>query len=353
MLLIVLVALAALRSRLGITYETWRLTHVLGSLLVAGLGLHHTLDTGRYAQDPASTMFWLAAMALAVAAIAKVYALDPLIAHLRRFRIASVAREAERTWRVRLAPQTARLLRFRGGQFGWLRLGCAFGRAFGHMSEHPFSIASGPAAGGRIDLLVKEAGDFTRTVGTLAPGTPAFFDGPYGNFTLEGRAGEGIALIAGGIGVAPMLSILHELADAGDTRPVKLVYGNRHAGQIAAQPELDELAGRLRLEVVDVLSEPAPDWKGLRGVLDAQTLEACLPRENRARWLYFVCGPVEMIDAVELQLHHMGVPLTQIVSERFRYDGGVVTPRERLIRIAAAGAFSVLLLGAIWFAALR
>lgn len=343
LMLAVLVFFAAFRAQLRFSYETWRLTHVLGSLAVAGLGLRHALDTGRYAHDPASAAFWVVAAVLAAAAITKVYILDPLVAHLRRYRVTAVEREAERTWRMHLEPDAGRPLRFRGGQFVWLKLG----RAFAHLTEHPFSIASGPAGSGRIELLIKEAGDFTSRIGRLTPGTPAFLDGPYGNFTLERREGDGIMLIAGGIGIAPVLSILHELAASGDRRPLKLVYGNRIAAQIVAKQDLEVLAKQLDLEVVQVLGEPTPDWSGLRGVLDAQTLAACLPRDRRERWLYFVCGPIEMIDAVELALDRAGVPLAQIVSERFSYAGGLMTPRERLTRMVLGGALGLILLGSL------
>lgn len=349
LLLMALVLLAALRARMAMAYETWRLTHVLGSLLVAGAGLHHTLDTGRYAQDPLSAGFWIGATALAAGALLKVYLVDPLRAKRRRYRVASVEPVAERTWRLHLEPATARTLRFRGGQFIWLKLG----RAFAQLSEHPFSIASGPSPDGRIDLLIKAAGDFTSTVGALAPGTPAFLDGPYGNFTLAGREGEGILLVAGGIGVAPILSILHELAAQGYTRPVRLVYGNRSAAQIAARPELEALATQLDLTLDLVLSEPPPDWNGRRGVLDKNTLAACMPPTRRAHWLYFICGPGEMIDAVELSLNALGVPLERIVSERFRYQGGAPTPRETLLRRVAGAALGLILLGVLAFAVLR
>lgn len=349
LLLMALVLLAALRTRVAMAYETWRLSHVLGSLAVAGAGLHHTLHTGRYAQDPLSAAFWIGAAALAVAALLKVYVVDPLLAQRRPYRVAAVEPVAERTWRLRLAPATARALPFRGGQFIWLKLG----RAFGRLTEHPFSIASGPSTSGRIELLIKAAGDFTDTVGTLAPGTPAFLDGPYGNFTLAGREGEGIMLIAGGIGIAPILSILHELAARGDTRPMRLVYGNRSATQIAARAELEALAKQLDLGIELVLSEPPPDWTGRRGVLDAETLAACMPPARGAHWLYFVCGPGAMIDAVELSLDALGVPLERIVSERFRYQGGAPTPRERLLRRVAGAALGLILLGALAFAVLR
>jgi len=87
-----------------------------------------------------------------------------------------------------------------------------------------------------------------------------------------------------------------------------------------------------------VLAEPPAGWSGLRGQLDAANLRACLPRDDARAWLYFVCGPPAMIDAVELALARLGVPLRQIVSERFVYDTGIVTPRERLTRgVIAAG----------------
>lgn len=349
LLLAALAFFAIFRGQLGISYEAWRLSHVLSSFAVAGLGLHHTLDTGRYAQDPASAAFWIAATALATAALAKVYLLDPLLAVRRRYRVSAVQPEAERTWRMRLEPATARRLRFRAGQFIWLKLG----RAFGSITEHPFSIASSPEAPGRLDLLIKEAGDFTGAIGKVAAGTHAYMHGPYGNFTLEGREGAGIALIAGGIGIAPVLSILHQLAARGDRRPVRLLYGNRSATQIVARPELDALAGALDLQVHHVLSEPPAGWTGARGVLDAVTLAACLPGEGRGDWLYFVCGPPEMIDSVELSLHDLRVPLSQIVSERFTYQGGGRTPRERLLRAVLGGALGLIVLGALLFASPR
>lgn len=346
LLLCCLVALALFHSQLRWRYETWRLTHAGGALAVAGLGVHHTLDTGRYAQDPILAAFWIAAASVAALTIAKVYGLDPLLASRRSYRVSAVAREAERTWRMVLERPTPPRLRFAGGQFVWLRLGSAFAR----LAEHPFSIASAPAEAGRIQLLIKEAGDFTRAIGTVAAGTRAYFDGPYGNFTLEGREGDGIVLIAGGIGIAPILSILHELAQRGDRRPIKLLYGNRVAEQIAARSEIETLASRLRLETIYVLSEPDARWQGPRGVLDEGVLSTVVPRESPERWLYFVCGPVAMIDTVELALHRLGVPLAQIVSERFYYQGGTLTPRERLLRVAAGCAWGAIVLGCLVFA---
>lgn len=129
-----------------------------------------------------------------------------------------------------------------------------------------------------------------------------------------------------------------------------LVYADCSLEQMVAREELERLANAGNLEVRFILLEPPPDWTGLRGIADEAHLSACLPAEAAAEWLYFVCGPPAMIDAVEQALARRGVPLGQIVSERFRYEGAAPTPRERLTRGTIAGAVAVLLLLVLAFA---
>ena len=76
----------------------------------------------------------------------------------------------------------------------------------------------------------------------------------------------------------------------------------------------------LRLTVHHVLSEPPPGWSGDAGQLDEAMLQRRLEVPDRGRWLYFVCGPTPMIDSVEGALGRLGVPLCQIVSEKFKYE---------------------------------
>jgi predicted ferric reductase len=337
MLLLALVVFAWFRRHLPLSYEAWRLTHGLGALLVAALGAHHVLDTGHYAQHAWLRGYWLAASTLAIAALGWAYLLKPLIQS--SWRVVAVAPEAERIWRVVLEPRRAREFAFQAGQFAWLKLHQAFGR----ITEHPFSIASAPGQLPRLQFLIKESGDFTGGIGQVAPGTRAYVDGPYGNFTLEGRDGRGIVLIAGGVGIAPLLSLARDLAATHDPRPLTLIYADRTERQLAARGELEALARTPGRTLHLVLGEPPAGWTGLHGRLDAANLRACLPRDDARAWLYFVCGPPGMIDAVEQTLARLGVPLGQIVSERFVYDSGIVTPRERLTRgvIAAVVAAQV------------
>jgi predicted ferric reductase len=191
---------------------------------------------------------------LALGSLVAVYLLRPWQLARRPWRIAALERVGDRLWSLTLEPDGHAGLLYRAGQFAWLRLDCS---AFS-VREHPFSIASAPADGAALRFLIKEVGDFTRQIGTLPIGARAFVDGPHGALCLEGQRAPGIFMIAGGAGLAPMLSLLRDAAARGETRPITLLYGNRHEGQMIASAELAALAGRLRLDLHHVLQEPPP-----------------------------------------------------------------------------------------------
>jgi len=232
------------------------------------------------------------------------------------YRLLSNRKVADRTWELTLAPERGQPLAFAAGQFAWLNLG----HSPFSLTEHPFSISSTPADGPRISFTIKESGDFTNRIGTVAPGTRAYLDGPYGIFSLSGRQAKGIVFIAGGVGFAPIMGILRQLQGDGYRHPLRLIYGNRVETQILYRDEIERLRESLDLTVYHVLSEPPRDWTGLVGELTPAILEQCLAPLSGDDWLYFVCGPPAMINAVERALHDRGVPGDRIVAERFRYE---------------------------------
>lgn len=340
-----LVAAGICRNSFTWRYETWRITHGLGALLVAGAGLHHALAAGRYSQLPGMIAFWWLAFGIAVASLVLVYVLRPLLQRRQRYRVAAVTRAASRTWEIELAPDGPGRLAYRAGQFAWLKLGSTR-----PVFENPFSFSSAPAAGENLRFLIKEAGDLTGSIGGVAPGTAAYLDGPHGHFTLDPAHKGGVALIAGGIGVAPMLSLLRQAAATRDPRPFILVYGNRVREQMV---DVERLAGTGRLadfRYCPVLSEPPSDWTGARGELDRGNLDRVLPQADRTAWQYFICGPTAMIDSVERTLDEMGVPLAQIESEKFQYDFGRKTRRNRRTVGAWLAASAALVVAAAVFA---
>lgn len=320
-LMIVTVAVAITRDRLPIRYETWRLTHGIGAGLLAVLGTHHTLSAGTYSAAPALTAFWFALSAIALLSLAHVYVLRPLHKLRRPWRVVVVEKAADNTWRVAIEPDGHRPTPFIAGQFAWLNLGHS---AFS-LTEHPFSFASAPASLPRLEFVIKEGGDFTRTVGAIRPGTKAYLDGPHGSFTLAGRddprrSDGSLVLIAGGAGIAPVLAILRDLAARGERRSTTLIYGNRRETQIVARTELEGLQATMGLRLFLPLREPSPAWPHPNGDVTQDVLAHCLGRRPNAEALYLVCGPPAMMDSVEAALLALGVPSGRIVCERFRYD---------------------------------
>lgn len=316
LLLPALVLMGIFRRKLPYRYESWRLMHGLGAAMIALLTLHHAIDGGRYSEDRNLAIFWIVLAIVAFSTLLQVYVVTPLIQLRRRFRVVSVTPIALKSWELVIEPERGTGINFEAGQFAWLTLG----RSPFSITEHPFSMSSCPSERPRIGFAIKEVGDFTRTIGSIQVGTSAYLDGPHGNMVLRGKSGVGIAFIAGGVGLAPILSILRQLRVDRDRRPIKLVYGNRVFEQIMYARELDSMKDELNMEVHHVLSEPPPDWSGFVGRVDQALLEKLLTVEDRRTWLYVVCGPAPMIDSVEGSLSRLGIPMRQVLAEKFDYD---------------------------------
>lgn len=305
-----LVLFSVYRTHLDYKYETWRLMHGLGAVLIAGLLLHHTIDAGRYGSQPAMMWVWLVLTGLAVCSLIYVYAIVPFLEKSRAWQVARVLQLTPKQWEVTLSPTRGAGLQFNAGQFAWLNIG----HGPYSLHENPFSISSAPADGPSVSFMIKELGDFTRTIGQIAPGTVAYVDGAYGSLSVEGRTEPGVALIAGGIGIAPLLSILRQMRLTDDPRAVRIVYGNKTADQIACRQELDAE------DTHYVLSEPPDGWTGATGLVGPELLDAVFTEEELRTWVFVICGPARMMEVVEDHLIDRGTPSHRILTERFDYD---------------------------------
>ena len=204
--------------------------------------------------------------------------------------------------------------RFRPGQFGWLTV---FGSPF-KITAHPFSFSSSAAAtDGRVEMSIRELGDLTNDIGKVPVGRRVYIDGPYGAFTM-GHPADMHVLVAGGVGITPMMSMIRTLADQRDKRPVVLLYGSKDWDAITFREELEALGTRLDLRVVHVLENPPESWTGERGFITADVLRRHLPPPY-ADHEYFICGPDVMMDAIEAALGNLGVPMSKYHSERYSF----------------------------------
>jgi predicted ferric reductase len=310
---VTLVTVSACRRSLRIPYEVWRVTHALLAVAAVGLAWLHMHGVRYYLANPWKYGLWQVIGLSCVGVIAFVRIVRPWQLQRRPYRVTAVTPERGDAWTVAVEPEGHAGLTFQPGQFAWLTLG----RSPYAMQEHPFSFSSSPLLGnGRLEFTIKALGDFTRTIGSLRPGTRAFVDGPYGSFSIDRHPAPGYVCVAGGIGIAPMLSMLKTLADRGDTRPVLLFYAYSRWDRMTCREQIEALRSRLALSVVYVINEPTPEWEGERGWITQEIVSRHLPVDYAASQ-YFVCGPPPMIQAVERVLHALGVPRSHVHSELF------------------------------------
>lgn len=186
------------------------------------------------------------------------------------------------------------------------------------ITGHPFSFSSSAEVqDGRVEMSIRNLGDFTSSISKLQVGQRVYLDGPYGAFTL-GQQSDMRVLIAGGVGITPMISMIRTLADRGDRQPVILIYGSKDWESITFREELEVLKTRVNLTVVHVLTQPPEDWSGERGFINADLFKRHLPPVY-ADHEYFICGPNVMMDAIEKTLSELDVPMSQYHSERYNF----------------------------------
>jgi predicted ferric reductase len=311
---IALVVTALWRAALNLKYETWHLTHIVLAVVAITAGVVHMVGSSFYLVDPWKQSLWIGLTIFWIGLLLYVRIVKPLFMLRRPYRVSEVRQERGDTTTLVMQPEGHPGFHFNPGQFGWLMV---WGSPF-KITGHPFSFSSSAAAkGGRVEMSIRNLGDFTKEIQRVPVGKRVYLDGPYGAFTI-GNPADMHVLIAGGVGVTPMMSMIRTLADRGDKRPVILLYGSKDRESITFCEELEVLKARLDLTVVHVLANPPAGWTGEQGFIDAETFKRHLPPPYSDHE-YFICGPGVMMDAIEKALGEMGVPMAKYHSERYSF----------------------------------
>jgi predicted ferric reductase len=311
---IALVVTALWRAALKIKYEAWHLIHVVLAVVAIIAGVVHMVGSSFYLVDPWKRTLWIGLTIFWIGLLLYVRIVKPLFMLRRPYRITEVRKERGDTLTLVMQPDGHPGFRFSPGQFGWLTL---WGSPF-KITGHPFSFSSSAAAAdGRVEMTIRNLGDFTSAIPQVPVGQRVYVDGPYGAFTI-GKPADIHVLIAGGVGITPMMSMLRTLADRGDKRPAILLYGSKDWDSITFREELDALKARLDLMVVHVLADPPPGWTGEQGFITGDVLKRHLPPPY-ADHEYFICGPNVMMDAIESALGELNVPMSKYHSERYNF----------------------------------
>lgn len=309
--LVVLIAISVWRRQLRLSYEAWHVLHTALALVLVVGALLHVLFVDEYVSSLWKQILWTLMSGAFMGLLLWVRLLKPRRALARPWRLERVLAERGETTTLVLRPPPDAGFRFAPGQFGWF----AIGRSPFSFTQHPFSFASS-AERDEVELAVKALGDFTSQVSALEPGTTVYVDGPHGVFSIDHDEGPGFTLIAGGVGIAGLISMLRTMADRRDVRPVLLIYANRDWEGVAFREELERLQERLDLAVVHVLERPPRGWTGESGYVTPEVLARSLPTGYR-RFQCFICGPDPMMDAAEAALIELGVPPERVHTERF------------------------------------
>jgi predicted ferric reductase len=305
-------ATSLLRRAVDLEYDRWRVLHAALAVVAVALAFWHIAGAGYYTALPRERWLWALYVGAWLSLLVSVRLLKPWTMLRTPYHVTEVRPERGHSWTLRIEPQGHPGLRFSPGQFAWLTLRASPFRA----REHPFSFSGSAMAGGVLEFTIRELGDFTSSIGDTRVGEVAYVDGPHGAFTIDRHAdAPGFFFVAGGVGIAPIMSMLRTLADRGDPRRTHLVYANDHWEDVLFREEMESLRERLDLRLTHVLLEPPTGWGGETGLVTTDLLRRALP--DGKGLMYFVCGPKPMVGSVQRSLRSIGVPLRSIHVELF------------------------------------
>jgi len=180
------------------------------------------------------------------------------------------------------------------------------------IGEAPISISSSPSrSNGTFELCVRRAGDLTNALHQMEPGAILGIRGPFGNgFPVAKMKGKDVLFAAGGLGLAPLRSLINEVLDQrGSFGRVIILYGTKHPSEILFKDELAEWAEREDVEFHMTVDRGSESWQGHVGVITTLFPRVTInPRDTVAA----TCGPPIMYRFVLMEMLGKGIPETQI-----------------------------------------
>ena len=256
-----------------------------------------------------------------------------------RLRAARIFQETADVTTFRLAPVEGEELpfTFEPGQFLTVAV-----TVDGRLVKRSYSIASSPCCHGWCEITVKHAPGGVvsgHLRASVKVGDVLDVAGPYGRFTFRGREAPNVVMIAGGVGITPMMSSIRYLTDQSWDGDIHLIYACRNLENVIFREELDYLVKRHpNLHATLVLSrEPSESWSGARGHVTGELLAKTVPDLPSRR--VHLCGPPPMIDALRQALAELGVPKDQVKSELFLAPE-VTAPLPAPFAVAATCTFA-------------
>ena len=300
MCVIGILSIRAIRRR--VRRETWWLVHLYMYLALA-LSFAHVLALGpSFVGHPLTQLVWSVAWA-ATAGLVLCYRFGlPVIRSMRhRLVVAEVRQEGPGVASVICTGRNLDKLAIAGGQFFFWR----FLTRSMWWQAHPYTMSALPQPP-YVRLTVKAVGDHSAAVARLRPGTRIAVEGPYGAFTKYAQQRPRALLVAAGIGVTALRSLLEDMPR--NAAPVVLLRGTRPEDLV------------LRKEVADLVRYRRGRLHELVGtreqaVLDERSLPRLVP-DLHQRDIY-VCGPEGFVTAIVDLAARLGIPAEAVHHEAY------------------------------------
>jgi ferredoxin-NADP reductase len=239
-----------------------------------------------------------------------------------RWRTAEVIEVVPETPRVRsLVLQVPDWPGHRPGQHADVRL---TGEG-GYQAQRSYSIASAPESSHLVLTVARiEEGEVSPyLVAEVQVGDRFELRGPIGGYFVWTVADGGpLFLVAGGSGIAPLMSMLRHRVAAGSTLPARLLYSSRTFEDIIYHTELERLSrAGTGLDVVHTLTRKRPPaWTGETRRIDRDMLRNMGPPPS-ANPRTFICGPTSLVESAARSLLEIGHECGFIKTERFGPTG--------------------------------
>ncbi|MCL0070386.1 FAD/NAD(P)-binding protein [Dehalococcoidia bacterium] len=194
---------------------------------------------------------------------------------------------------------------FESGQFGEYSV-------FG-VGEATFCISSSPTRRDHLEFTLQRVGKVTNALHRLGVGAEIGFRGPYGNsFPLDLLQGKNLVFVGGGIGLAPLRSLIWNVLDNRDKYgDIDIIYGARSPADLCFKYDLDAWGDNETVDMVTTVDRGDESWKGREGFVP-QVLEEVAPSAENA--IAIVCGPPIMIRFTFPVLEKLGFRPEQMVT---------------------------------------
>ncbi|MBM3255660.1 MAG: oxidoreductase [Candidatus Omnitrophica bacterium] len=173
------------------------------------------------------------------------------------------------------------------------------------IGEAPFTPSSDPNISEVMEVTIMKAGRITSLLHQASKGTTVGIRGPYGKgYPLESFEGKDILILGGGVGLAPLRSLLFSLfSDIDKYNKVLLRYGARSSADIVYKTAIPQWAKKKKVDIVTTVDVGDPGWKGNVGLVT--TILKDLPL-NLKKAVAIVCGPPIMMKFGVLKLMDLG-----------------------------------------------